>query len=338
MAGRPVTFRVQSGVHHADSCQPLVKAAGRGEVRLEALARGTYPGKRMPQDSVPGVRSVGFWDAAHDQSWGLPEHRNEGVEITYLETGRLGFFVNGQSYPLTPGALTVTRPWQPHCVGNPLVTAGRLHWIILDVGVRHPHQAWKWPAWLVLTRRDLDELTRMLRQNEQPVWAGTGEIARCFREIGNLVVSTDSGTSIGSRLAYLINGLFVCVLEMLRSRWVVQEPVLVTAERTVEMFLGRLWGCVDQPWTLGSMAAETGLKRTRFGYYCKKLTNRSPRQYLNELRVRKAEALMRENPGRSLTDIALECGFSSSQYFATTVRRLTGKSPRELREDTLRLG
>ncbi|RPJ55506.1 MAG: AraC family transcriptional regulator [Acidobacteria bacterium] len=332
MHRRPVTFRDQDQIHHADTCQPLVDGVRRGEVRLEALARGAYPGKALPKDAVPGVRSIGFWDAGKDQDWGLPEHRNEGIEITYLETGRLAFSVEEKSFPLNPGDLTVTRPWQPHSVGDSLVTAGRLYWIILDIGVRHPHQEWRWPSWLVLTRTDLDDLTNMLRQNEQPVWHGTPELGRCFVAIGQLVAATGSVTTIGSRLATLVNELFICLLEMLRLRGVVREPALMTAYRTVEMFLKRLQESVDEGWTLEDMAEATGLKRTRFTHYCRMITNRTPRQYLNDLRIKKAQALMLKDPSRSVTDVAFDCGFSSSQYFATTFRRMTGKSPRDHRQ------
>jgi AraC-like DNA-binding protein len=326
---RPLTFRYEGQILHADTCQPLVDAVSRGEVRLEALVRGAYPGRALPKDAVPGVRSIGFWDAGHDQNWGLLEHRNEGIEITYLETGRLAFSVEGRPYLLSPGDLTVTRPWQPHSVGDLFVTAGRLYWIILDIGVRHPHQEWRWPYWLVLTRGDLDDLTEMLRQNEQPVWHGTSELGRCFGEIGQLVASTCCVTTIGSRLATLVNELFICLLAMLRLREIVREPALITAYRTVEMFLKRLEASVDEAWTLEDMAEHTGLKRTRFTHYCRMITNRTPRQYLNDLRIKKAQAMMLEDPSRSVTDVAFDCGFSSSQYFATTFRRMTGKTPRD---------
>ncbi len=28
------------------------------------------------------VRTVGYWNAKHDQGWGLDWHRNEGIELT----------------------------------------------------------------------------------------------------------------------------------------------------------------------------------------------------------------------------------------------------------------
>ena len=112
----------------------------------------TTPAANWP-GTLSGLKTVGFWDADHDQAWGLDWHRNEGLELTFLETGTLAFSVDATRCQLHPNDLTITRPWQPHRVGNPAVSAGRLHWLILDLGVRRPHQTWQWPKWLILTRR-----------------------------------------------------------------------------------------------------------------------------------------------------------------------------------------
>jgi hypothetical protein len=50
----------------------------------------------------------------------------------------MAFAVDRIDYNLSRGNLTVTRPWQLHRVGNPNGTACRLHWIILDRGIRRP--------------------------------------------------------------------------------------------------------------------------------------------------------------------------------------------------------
>jgi len=307
-----------------------VAAAAAGELRLEALVRGTYPGRPMPHGFLPQVCSIGFWDASHDQSWGLGEHRNEGVEITYLDNGRLGFVVDGRSFPLAPGHLTITRPWQPHRVGNPSVGASRLYWLILDLGVRQPHQAWRWPPWLVLAPADIKELTALLRENEHPVWPGSPEIGRCFAEIGQLIGSAKNGAVPASRLTLLVNELLVFLLDLLRTQNPPRKASLTLGERSVAMFLERLQRRLAEPWTLEEMAAQTGLARTRFAHHCRKLTNLTPMGYLQHLRVEKAKKLL-VGSNDTITGIALDCGFASSAYFASVFHALTQCSPSEFR-------
>ena len=329
MHPRTAVFHAADQRHRADTCEPLVAAVAAGEVRLEALVRGTYPGRPLPDGVLPNVSSIGFWDATHDQTWGLGEHRNEGLEITYLDNGRLGFVVDERRYLLAPGQLTITRPWQPHSVGDPMVGASRLYWLILDVGVRQPHQPWRWPPGLVLTAADRTELTEMLRENERPVWPGTPEIGRCFAEIGRLIEA--AGPPASSRLTLLVNELLVCLLELLRPQNPPRDVALTSSERSVAMVLERLKHDPGDYWTLESMAEQAGLARTRFAHHCRKLTNLSPFDYLQHLRVAQAKRLLVNNR-RTITEIALDCGFSSSAYFACVFRRQAQCSPREYRE------
>ena len=328
---RPAIFLNQATAYRADRCEPLVRAAARGEVKLQALARRGYPGAAMPARLLPEISTVGFWDAAAPQSWGLDWHRNEGIEITYLSRGRLDFAVDGRSHPLESGCLTITRPWQVHRVGNPHVRASRLHWRILDVGVRRPDQAWRWPDWLILSPDDLQRLTNLLRHNEQPVWKVDAQIGDCFERIGDLI-TVGKSPKIQSWLQLRVNELLLALLEMLRSRKVVLNEELATARRTVELFLASLPDHLETPWTLPEMAAQCGLGRTRFADYCRQLTNVAPLEYLLNCRMEAARRQLRQEPALNISDIGFACGFQSSQYFTTTFRRHTGLSPREFRK------
>ena len=319
--------------YEADTCAPLADAVRRGRLRLEALVRGHYPGRKLPPPALPGVKTVGFWDARHAQEWGLDWHRNEGIELTFLERGSVAFSVDHHHSRLRADDLTVTRPWQRHRVGDPQVGAGRLHWLILDVGVRRPHQPWRWPAWLVLTKNDRQELTGYLRHNERPVWPSTPEIRHCFQRIA-VAVENDRHGDQASRLAALLNELFVLVLEMFRHRQVTLDASLASTERTVELFWADMRRSPDHlaaPWTVGAMARQCGLGVTRFIHHSKQLTNATPITRLTQCRLDTAARLLREMPPRPIIAIALECGFSSSQYFATVFRRQFGCAPTEYR-------
>ena len=320
----------QGKTYHADSCEDLKEAASRGEIALSAICRGSYPGEQIPPKVLPGVCSVGFWDAKHEQSWGLPWHRNEGIELCWQETGSIEFQLEKNKYTLTPGNLTITRPWQPHKLGRPYIDAGKLHWLILDIGVRQPHQEWQWPKWVVLTKEDLSELTDFLRRNEQPVWKSSGEISRCFKRMTGCI---DGDIEAGaSKMMIYINELLLNFLEMFRSEKVKLSTSLTTARRSTELFLESIKSNLAEPWTLDSMAESCGLGVTRFVHYCKELTNLAPMQYLNQMRLEQAARIFKENPKASVTETAFECGFSSSQYFATLFKRNFKCTPREFKK------
>lgn len=325
------TFSSPKGKFQADRCEPVVRAVKRGTLQLHTLARRGYPGRAMPDKMLPEISTVGYWDATSSQDWGLDWHRNEGIELTYLARGKMDFQVDRQSFVLESGQLTVTRPWQRHRVGNPNIGASLLHVLILDVGVRRPNQPWRWPAWFVLAPEDLRRLTTLLSHNEQPVWPANEEIAACFARIAPLVRDPHP-TAIQSRLKICLNELFLALLELLRQKNLPLNARLVSTRRTVELFLAALPEHLEHLWTLDEMAEQCGLGRSRFADYCRQILNLSPAEYLIRCRVEAARKMLSAHPEQSITDIALACGFQSSQYFATAFRQRTGATPSEFRD------
>jgi AraC-like DNA-binding protein len=64
-------------------------------------------------------------------------------------------------------------------------------------------------------------------------------------------------------------------------------------------------------------------------YLCtvfRQVTGRTINQYLTEIRIEKAKRLLLYT-SLSITEIALETGFSSSQYFSNVFRRAEGIEP-----------
>jgi len=326
---RRSTFRSPNELYHADTCEPLKEAAAHGEVKLEALGRGSYPGARLPDNDLKEILMTGYWNASFDQSWGLEWHCNEGLEIGYLAAGKLPFRVDRKSYQLKPGDLTITRPWQRHRVGDPHVPANHYSWLILDVGMRRPNHPWIWPDWILFPQAALKRLTDLLRHNEEPVWHGNGEVGRCFERIDEAVAR---GCGIGNqtRFKILINELLVLLAELLESRNPRLDESLAGSERAALIFLEDLDRRLDEPWTLNSMAEACGLGRTQFAHYCRKLVNVPPAEYLVRQRLKAAAKRLSETES-SVTEIAFQCGFQSSQYFAKVFRERLGHSPSEHR-------
>lgn len=316
-----------------DSCAPQLQAMREGKIELHALSKGYYPGQRMNSNTLPGLTNVGFWNCRNAQDWGLDAHRNEGLEIVFLETGGMGFTVDGKNHRLHAGHLTLTRPWQLHKLGDPHIGRGRLYWLILDVGVRRPNQEWTWPSWMVLAPRDLAELTKKLRHGEQSVWVANRRIRQVFRDLAHCVVRWRE-PRMTSRLAVAVNRLLVELLDVLVEQQLEESPDLVTRRRTVELFLKDLAAnpaSSAEPWVFESMARQCGMGITAMAKYCRELVNSGPLAYLNHCRLEHAARELRQNPGRSVTEVALRAGFNSSQYFATQFRRRYQMTPMQYR-------
>lgn len=321
----------QSGVEYLeiDACGPQFKAMREGKLDLQALSKGHYPGARMNSNILPGLANVGFWNSRGTQDWGLDFHRNEGIELVLLETGGMSFTVDGKNHSLLAGNLTITRPWQLHKLGDPHIGRGKLYWLILDVGVRRPNQEWTWPSWVILTPRDLAELTRKLRHGEQSVWTANARMREVFHDLADCVTRWKE-PGVVSRLTVAVNRLLVELLDTLTDQQTEESPGLVTRRRTVELFLKDLAenpaSCAE-PWTLESMARQCGMGITAMSKYCRELLNNGPIAHLNLCRLEHAARALKDKPESSVTEIAMAAGFNSSQYFATVFQRQFHVSP-----------
>ena len=323
------TYRARHARYEIDRCEPQRSAIESGKIDFHALTKGHYPGTRIPNTVLPGLTSIGFWDAAGKPDWGLDAHRNKGVEICFLETGGMDFSVDQHNYKLRAGQFTITRPWQLHRLGAPHIGPGRLHWVILDVGVRRPHQPWRWPNWNVLTPKDLAELTDKLRHSDNPIWPATPAITHSFRELAKNVTAWDRPHSV-SRLAANLNQLLIGILDVLGSQPAREDKQLVSRRQTVQIFLedlenGRL--NLGDAWAFSKMADHCDMGVTAFSQHTRALVNAGPVEFLNNCRLDKAARLLRGPEKCSVTEVALTCGFNSSQYFATHFKRKFKSSP-----------
>lgn len=328
---RPPIYIESGKTLRADSCLPQRQAMAEGKLIMPTLARGHYPGQPLAPHVLPGVRIVGFMHMQGAQDWAMDWHRNEGLELCLLESGRLTFLVDEQRYELQPGDLTITRPWQLHRLGDPLITAARLPFLVLDVGVRRPDQPWRWPPWVMLAERDLAELTNLLRHTHEHVWSADASLRACFQRLSRLVEGWREENHL-SHLTIYLNELLLLTLELLRASKPALNRQLSGRRHTVELFLADLAGntaSLREPWTLETMAERCGLSPSSFLRYCKDLVNMTPIQYLARCRVEAAARMLAAGAARNITEVAFATGFNSSQYFATTFRQHFRCSPRQ---------
>lgn len=326
-------FEADGIVYQADTCLPLIDAVKRKKLKFKALARFTYPGDRLTDDTL-GLNSVGYWDASEPQDWGLDWHRNEGIEIHFLESGTMPYSQQNQQMDLLPNYLTITRPWEAHKVGNPMIGMGKFYWVILDLEVRRPHQNWAWPDWIMLAPSDLEKLTMILRQNEKVMWKADKRIRDCFQRIGKAVDTDDNGSN-SSRIRLLINYLLILLLDLLVEDEVELNEELTDSSRSVRLFLSELDNNLSEAWTIEDMAKSAGVGLTRFTHHCKQLTNLTPMRYLMIKRIELSKQILRTNAFITVSEVAFACGFSTSQYFSTVFKKQEKCTPLEYRQKML---
>jgi len=310
---------------HADSCEPVKGAVEAGEMELFAISRNNYPGVPFKVHEVPGVSSFGYWKTTGKQRFGLPAHQNEGIELTVSLQGETPVTVDGVSHLLGQGQIMVTRPWQKHSIGNPCFTQGRVGWLILDVGVRHPHQEWVWPEWVLLSTSELKSLTRALRQNEDAI----RPVSPAYLELFNrllLIAKSPEQPHRATRLALLINSMLLELFVTFDSTPTTYKESLTDSLRSIRLFLEQLPKRLHELWTLQTMSEACGIGLTRFSTQFSALTGETPAKYLMNLRMETAAKLL-QNRELPLQDIIKQVGFTTTSYFIQVFSRHHGQTP-----------
>lgn len=83
--------------------------------------------------------------------------------------------------------------------------------------------------------------------------------------------------------------------------------------------------------SIEELAQYSGLSSRHFRRIFQRIYSISPTKYMTILRIQAAMKAL-QNPHLSITEIALLCGFSDSNYFSRKFKAETGKSPLEYRK------
>lgn len=102
--------------------------------------------------------------------------------------------------------------------------------------------------------------------------------------------------------------------------------------RVVRRVLEELHADPARPWTASDMAAVSGVSLRRLQESFRTHLGVSPREYLLELRLARVREELRDTASaRTVTDVALDWGFTHTGRFAQAYRRQYGESPSQTR-------
>ncbi len=245
------------------------------------------------------------------------EHSHHYYEIYYLLKGKVLYSVNNFVYQLMPGDLFIVLPDERHythydgssecerinvyCKRESIPTENFAEIpCVLDT-MSHSGK-------IILPKKtqvDVSQiLTVMLRENNHP----------------------DQYSH-----AFLVLKLAELLLQIQRHGRLVSSTVQEGMDNSIDKVLKYIETNFNQPITLEDIAEIANLSPAYLSRKFKKETGITFKDYLNFIRNKRAcQALITTDD--SVTKIASDCGFSSSNYFKDIFRKLNGVSPREYRK------
>lgn len=259
----------------------------------------------------------------------LPIHRNAGMEVVLVSEGRLRWRVDGRAEDVPAGSVFFTLPWQAHGSDYVHEPGNRIHFVQfrLDREYASPAQTFGFHPALGVPPVDARRMSRILCSATQHSWPASGPLQWLLL---NLVSRLESGDT---RL--FTQGLFLSMLaelvDTLSGKAPERAPMSPSEHRVVTL-AARLDSDCSDAWPLSRMMADTSLGATQLTATFKRLTGDSPVAYLKRARVVKAESLLVDTD-RSVTDIAFDCGFSTTQLFCRIFKAFTNRTPTQYRRE-----
>jgi AraC-like DNA-binding protein len=273
---------------------------------------------------VPEIRTFGF--ASFQQavpttdSWS--SHR--GPELVFMLEGEACWELEDELLvPVSGGQFVLFPAEKAHRIVNGLYPPSQSFWMVM-AGPGHATPA-------LLTADGLRDFQnylgkRGLTHDIEP------NCQTAIRELAELIDDPRIYTGSALLIAEIRAKLHVVLIEA----WKAQDKRLGERHNSevVEEFLQLLHGDPYAELNIGDVAGELGYSRGYLHDRFRKEVGMSPSDYAQRLRIKRCCQRLTATE-ESVTDIAIEFGFGSSQYFSRVFRKYVGTTPSEYRSQML---
>jgi AraC family transcriptional regulator, L-rhamnose operon regulatory protein RhaS len=259
----------------------------------------------------------------------LPVHQNGGFEVHYIAKGHLHWEIEGRPFLVAPRSVFFTFPWERHGSCMDFEPGHLFHFVVYRLKKTGSPEAMdlRLAEGFGLSDSEQAEIFRALSVAGNRCFTASVDFAWAMNR---LTAELESPGIMARTSVVALSRTVLCELVRSIDRAENQNAENSASQRRVLDFVEELRMRCSEPWTLDSMAAACRLKRTQFETVTKELTGDGPSSLLNRFRVRQSQ-LSLKNHDKSITDVAFEAGFGSSQYFARVFRGLVGMTPSEYR-------
>ncbi|MFA7344371.1 MAG: AraC family transcriptional regulator [Terrimicrobiaceae bacterium] len=234
----------------------------------------------------------------------ISEHVHQVWEFYFQVGGESEWNAGGKSYALRPGSFFAMAPGVLHRMRERPMA--RHHFLFATIDLRRAFGR--------------QNALRDSWRGREIVFEPRGEALQApFRQLIREVSALLPHRTPGIRAA--LDCLLIEATRLLESKrdaisFAANHPATARAREMLDHHPARKWKMAD-------LARLTGLSPSRLSECFARDTGMSPHQYLLRARIERAkEALMQSDV--TVTDLALDLGFSSSQHFAVIFKRLVG--------------
>ncbi len=267
---------------------------------------------------VPGCSLLGWLSLSEARGAGLgPHHHAESWELCLIARGEVEWWVEDEVWDVGAHRVYLTRPFERHGGIDAVLQPCELFWAVFRFDGRARLAG--------LERADIEMLASRFAAMRERSFPADAALIDAFARLRDAHRQPPDGVPrLEARLAFtqvLIRALRCHDNAAAHPRAI--SPAIRRAIRWMEAHLG-------EDFALDDAAKVAGLSVTRFHERFVAEVAMPPGEWRTRQRIRAAKKLLRYSP-QTVTQIAMRCGFTTSQYFATVFRKITGCSPRAYR-------
>jgi len=264
------------------------------------------------EDSIPGVPELLLFGFDEIRSaMPLSYHQHAGYEFVLVERGKASWELDGHVYETKAGDVFHTNPGEIHRGGFNVIEPSRFWWFI----VTPPHSE----DWLHLPQDESECFKLALEALPRVTHSGLQAVDD-IRKLRNALNSNSPLRSSATRQALL--GLLLRILQPSQQMVSLADDLLRQLDALISLIEKKpQW----RP-AIEEMADFVRISPSHFFRTFQEFTGLPPMVFIERARIKRACGLLVEGSD-TVTEIANELGYASSQHFATVFKRITGMTP-----------
>lgn len=267
---------------------------------------------------VPELILIGH--DAPTQAIPLPvHHHGDAYEFVFMERGTASWRIGDEVHETRPGHVLCTRPYELHCGVNAVIEPSRFWWMV----VKAPRSWRRASGWAALSPTHQTLLAEHLDYVPRLSMIGL-PVAAMFTRMRDAIRHPQELSALLLRVS-ILEFLLLITSEAVGQR--LDEP----AEDPWARVAARLTAHADTHPPIEELAESLSMSPSYFNRQFSLRFGLGPVSYWTRQRLNEAAECLTTTDD-SITAIATQFGYASSQHFATAFRKRLGCTPSEWRD------
>jgi len=269
---------------------------------------GMIPSRRVTHHKPAGLKGVTeFGYDVFRKAGTLGDHTHEGYELVLMVAGRVKWQVEKEKYEVHGGQLWKSAPGEKHRGLGEVMHPCEIFWLVIEPS----------PAGLKMTKAEVAALERNLKS--APRMVRTPRDAEL--SLRNAMRELAAGETAAAR------GLLIYAVNLMARAFAADKR---TSGRKMPPGVRKALSLIDEslskPPSVPSLARQVGFSASRLGELFREHVGMTPADYVMSRRIDVACEKLTQTDA-SVTDIAMELGFSSAQHFSDAFKARMGVTP-----------